>query len=354
MSAKIRTFLLVTLVTVLIWLWAEGESLSSDTLTTNVVFVEDNDLQIEPDRQWSGALTVRLQGSIRALTDARRELGTQIRLQLGQPGMPSTPQEEQQPVNMEEAIRQLPAIRSLGLSVQGVTPGITLVKIVKLVNRDLPVRVVLPRDIGLLGDSTVSPAKITVRIPEALAGRLSDDAFAEAPLSRAELDASRDDTAQVITAAVRIPALEGVERQVVMIPDRVSVTFRLKRSVDTVTIPSVPVWYSLPPTEGKRWDIELTDQFLRDVTFTGPTESIAKIRSREVIPIAQVQITSDELENAIEAKEAVFVGLPPGVESGVAVKTVRLRIQRRRNDVDQGPPALNVPASGDVGDGERE
>jgi hypothetical protein len=113
--------------------------------------------------------------------------------------------------------------------------------------------------------------------------------------------------------------------------------------VDTVTVPSVPVWFSQPPTEGKRWNIELTDQFLRDVTFTGPSDAIAKIRARDIIPIAEIQLSSDDLEKGIETKEAVFVGLPPGVESGVAVKTVRLKIERRKSGPDSAPPPLHVP-----------
>lgn len=343
MSAKIRTIMLVSLVTVLIWLWAEGESLSTETLNPSVVFVQDGDeLLLETnDKQWTGTVSVRLEGSNRALTDARRELGSRIRLKLGQPGVPSAAG-EQQPVNLEEAIRQLPEVRAAGLSVQQVTPAITVVKIVKLVAKEFTVRATLPPDIGLLGESTVSPQKVIVRMPEAIAGLVPPDAIAEAALSREELGSPRDDLAQTIATTVRLPALAG-HPDVIITPEKVNVTFRLKRSVDTVTVASVPVWFSLPPVEGRRWDIELTDQFLRDVTFTGPTDAIAKIRSREVIPIAEVQLSSDDLESGIEAKEAVFAQLPPGVESGVAVKTVRLKITRRRDTANDESPRLNVP-----------
>jgi hypothetical protein len=203
------------------------------------------------------------------------------------------------------------------------------------------VRPALATDINILGDATVSPAKVTVRAPSELAALLPADAYAVAPVTKEQLGVARDDTPQTIATTVQISELAGKEG-VVITPEKVNVTFRLRRSVDTVTVPSVPVWFSLPPTEGRRWNIDLTDQFLRDVTFTGPSDAITKIRSRDIIPIAEIQLSSDDLEKGIEAKEAVFVGLPPGVESGVAVKTVRLKIARRKDNTDSNPPPLHV------------
>jgi hypothetical protein len=229
------------------------------------------------------------------------------------------------------------------LSVQEVTPAITVLRIERLVERDIPVRAVPPSDVELLGDPTVQPVRVTILIPEELAAELAADAFALAPLSREQLAAGRDDVNVTISTAVMLPEPLTSAHGVKIVPDKVNVSFRLKRGVDSVTLASSPVWFALPPTEGNKWDIDLTDQFLRDVTFTGPSDSIAKIRSREVIPIAEVRLLSDELERGIETKEAVFVNLPPGVESGVAVKTVRLKITRRstpaeHDQVDLGPP----------------
>jgi hypothetical protein len=353
MSAKIRTIMLVSLVTVLIWLWAEGESLSSETLTPSVVFVQDgNDLRLEKmDSQWNGAVSVRLQGSTRALTDARRDLGKQLQLKLGALGVPARP--GQQVVDFKTAIEDLAEIRVLGLSVVEVTPANTVVNLVQMKERELTVRPSLPEDINILGEATVSPVRVTVRYPEELDKLVPPDAVAIAPVTRGQLGTGRDDAAQIITTKVQVAELAD-KPGVVVSPDLVSVTFRLKRSVDTVTIASVPVWFSLPPTEGKNWNIEITDQFLRDVTFTGPIDAIAKIRSREVVPIAEVQLSSDDLDKGVEAKEAVFASLPPGVESGVAVKTVRVKIERRKNNDSEESPALNVPEPRDEGGAEKD
>lgn len=343
MSAKIRTVLLVSLVTVLIWLWAEGESLSTTSLNPSIVFQQDStDLLVETEDDWRGTVRVRLQGSTRALTQAESELGSQVRLRLGQNGVPGQPG-ERQVVDLEEAIRQMPEIRAAGLSVQEVTPAIAVVKIVRLVTQELAVRAVMPEGVETLADPVTSPPRVSVRMPEELAKRLASDATALATITREEMGAGRDDASQTLLTTVRLPAPLTDAPGVTITPDKVSVTFRLKRSVDSVTLASSPVWFALPPTEGNKWDIDLTDQFLRDVTFTGPAEAIARIRSREVVPIAEVRLSSDDLEKGIETKEALFVGLPPGVESGVAVKTVRLKITRRKAAPAEGPSNLSSP-----------
>jgi hypothetical protein len=341
MAAKIRTVMLVSLVTILIWLWAEGESLSTTSLNPEVVFVQEGtDLLLETDQDWRGTVRVRVQGSTRALTQAENGLGTQIRLKLGQGGVPSQPG-ERQVVNLEEAIRALPELRQAGLSVQEVTPAITVVKIVRLVTREVPVRAAMPTGAELLGDPVVTPVRVQVRLPEALANKLAADATAVAPVSDAEFDAARDDASRTVTTALQLPGVTAGVGEVQFVPEKVSVTFRRKRSVDSITLASTPVWFALPPTESGKWEVEVIDQFLREVTFTGPAESIAKIRSRDMVPIAEVRLSSDDLEKGVETKEAVFVGLPSGVETGVAVKTVRVKITRRKAD------AADTPSDGD-------
>jgi hypothetical protein len=344
MSAKIRTVLLVSLVTVLIWLWAEGESLSTTSLNPSIVFLHDNDelLRVETDDDWRGMVRVRLQGSTRALTQAESKLGSQLSLRLGQNGVPGQPGQKQV-VRLEEAIRQMPEIRAAGLSVQEVTPASTVVNIVRLVEQELPVRAVLPAGVETLADPVCSPLRVSVRMPEELAKQLSPDATAVATITREEMGTGRDDASQTLVTTVQLPGPLAEAAGVTIKPEKVSVTFRLKRSVDSVTLASSPVWFALPPVEGNKWNIELTDQFLRDVTFTGPAEAIARIRSGEVVPIAEVRLSSDDLEKGIETKEALFVGLPPGVESGVAVKTVRLRITRRKAEPPEGPSNLSSP-----------
>lgn len=345
MKTQLRTILLVSLVSLLIWLWAEGESLQTLAVTPRVVFVaERSDLELRTSPNWGGTVRIRIQGSTRAIHDAEAEMGAEIELRLGHPGVPSEPGD--QIVSLEEAIRQLPMVKSKGLNIIEVTPPSTVVRIERLVTRELPLRTIVAPDVDLLGDPTISPTKVTIRLPEALATQLPADAFASATLSKAEIGSARDDAAQTIVSAIKLPAvLQGVDG-VALTPDKANVTFRIKRMVDSIPVASVPVWVSIPPNEGAKWDIELVDQFLRDVTFTGPADAIDKIRTREFVPIAEIRLSSDDLDRGIETKQAVFVNLPPGIETGVAIKSVRVRIIKRKPDRPGAPDNLSGPDPG--------
>ncbi len=345
MSVSVRTILLVTIVSLLIWIWSEGESLISRPVTVRIAFVDDaSDLLVRTDESWRGTARVKLEGSTIGITSAEAILGAPLRLRPGQPGMPTEPG-DRQIVDLTEALRGHPDIKRTGVTIVEVDPPNVVVRIVKLVRRELPVRAELPAELQIAGEATVTPAKVILRMPESAAATLPDTASAAAIVSDDDLRRLREDGPQTLPAAVRLPSsLAGVE-PLTITPERVTVTIRLKKNVETVALPSVPVWVSLPPTEGTRWNVEVFDQFLRDVTITGPADLIKQIRDHQIIPIAEVRLSSDELEKSVESKEAVISGLPAGLDCTVASKLVKLKITPRpvpdKASPGRGPSAEN-------------
>lgn len=342
MVVKIKTFALVTLIASLIWIWAEGESFSSVVVNPRVLFVVDQtDLEFTPDETWRGTVRLRLEGSTVAIKQAERSLGSSIRLKPGQQGVPAVPG-DRQAVNLIEAIRSLPDVVTMGLTVVDVDPPDAVVSVVRFVNREVTVRPQFPLDTELAGEPTVSPGRVVVRMPESLAARLTEADAATVPVTAQDLRQAREDGPQTISAPIQLPdKLAGV-RGVEMITERTSVTFRLKKNVDSFTLPSVPVWVAVPPTESASWNIVVRDPFLRDVKFTGPVELIRKLRDRTIVPIAEVRLSSDELEAGAESKEAAVLGLPAGLEYTVGSNVVRLTITRRETPTppEGGPSPL--------------
>lgn len=329
MIEQIKTILLVTLIAALIWIWAEGESFSSAVVNPRVSFVTaGGDLEITPDENWRGTVRLRLEGSTVAIKQAEQLLGTALVLRPPQPGVPSAPG-ERQTVNLVEALKSLPQVRQLGITVLDVDPTDVIVNVTKYVQRDMLVRPDFPLEIDLLGEPTVTPSRVSVRIPEQIAARLTDNDVIPLPIAARDLQGAKDETPQSINLPLTLPpSLQGV-RGVVMRPDQVGITFRVRKNVDSITLTSVPVWVSIPPTESSSWDIELKDTFLRDVVFTGPTDQIRKLRDRSFVPIAEVQLSSDELESGITTKEAVIVRILPGVDCTIPVKMIELTVKRR-------------------------
>lgn len=168
----------------------------------------------------------------------------------------------------------------------------------------------------------------------------------------------------------------------------VSVTGQLSRRVRTLELAPVPVWLVLPSTEGTGWDVEVLDKLLPGVSATGPQASIDRLERGDLVAIAFVTLSSDELERGVESKAAIVAAVQPGLiglgdvgvvgqtpvgaaigggvvsrsgaggggagDSGIrfdsaSTPMVRLRIERRADEVDSGVSPAVIGGGGDGG-----
>lgn len=339
--AALRAGILAFFVAALIWIWAEGESVQTRTLArVEVVLPSEasSPLVIRPqDTGWTGVVQVRLEGSVRAIEEAAGKLAQRVTLVRAPEGMPSEPGDDRI-VYLREALRSLPEFQQLRGVIASVDPPQVRVRVVRMVVRDLPVRVDVSKDAPLDGDAVPAPALVRARIPEELSGLLGESAAAIAMVNEDAVARLRGDGTQNVTVPVHLPGVASDARWaglVALAPDAVTVSLRLRRAVDSVTLPTVPVWFGLPPTEdGAKWSVEVVDKFLNDVTVTGPREEIARVKSGAAAVKGLVQLSTDELERALQNRgeltgQAVFVGMPAGVTATVANPAVRLRVTRR-------------------------
>jgi hypothetical protein len=360
---------------VLVWLYAEGESLASRTVIVNLtlptaaaplpgpgaaalvgvsggkqpepagsasgdagqVSVSSGEIIVQPDDpSFRGTVRIRLEGTSRSLDDALARLGTTVRLPAGTPGIPSDPG-ERRTLDILQALNALPELQGLGSSVADVEPRFVSVRVRRLMTREVPVRVELQREVLLDGEPAPAVAMVQVRFPESALGLLGAQESALPPavvtLSDAELRGIRGDGPQTVMGSVRPPTvlvgMDGVQ----VAPENMSVLLRVRRKLESTRLATVPVWFSLPPTEdAARWSVEVLDKFLPEVTLSGPSDEIARIASRAVAVKALVEIGSDELERGITSKSASFTGLPAGVTATAPSTIVRVRITRRPGD----------------------
>lgn len=340
--SQFRAAAVATVVAMVVWFFAEGESVSTRTVVTSVSFSLEpvGDLVVRPDAVFKGVVRVTLEGTTRTIDAAAAAVGGEILLRPGSPGVPETP--GQQSVDLREAIGSLPKLRGLGSTLAQIEPKAVVVNVVRLVSKEVPVRVEFGggTDIALDVEPTCTPATVTVRVPVKDADRIPEGAFAVALVSGAEMRrlAARGNAAfanggvQVVQGLVRAPdEAIGIE-PIVLAPEQVNVNLRLKRKVGQLKMPTVPVWIGLPSAEDPgKWTIEVQDKVVTDVTLTGPTEELEKIRSGLVTVRAMVELSSEDLAKGITSKQAVFPGLPPGVVA--AANQVRLsRVARRESD----------------------
>jgi len=353
MLPNIKTISIVTVMAALIWIWAEGESVSSVVVNPRLTFAADpsgaaqTELSFLSDENWRGTVRLRLEGSTVAIKQAERALGSAIQLRSGQPGVPSTPG-PRQTLNLVEALRSLPEVKTLGVTIVDVDPSDIAISVTRYVTKEIAVKPDFPKEIVVAGESTLTPGRVTVRLPEGLAATLTDADTATVRFTAEDLKSTPEDVSTTVLSPVLLPATLTKDREHVQVsPKEVSVTFRLKRNIDTVTLSSVPVWIAVPPTEGAGWDVELKEPFLRDVRFTGPAEAIKRLRERTFAPIAEVRLKSEDLESNAAQKEAVIALLPPGVDYTVTNAVINLVIRKRETGgIESSPvrgPSTTVP-----------
>jgi len=334
----LKASVVAVVVSTLIWIWAERESLASRTTeAVQVSFPSDpaNELVIRPvDARWNGTVQITLEGSVRSVDRAAADLGRAIKLPASLKGMPINPTPSVE-LDLRTPIGDLPALANVTGIVGRVEPSKVLVAVEKMVTRTLPVRVVISKSLPIDGDPVATPATVDVRLSELAARGLAADAVAIATVAESETARLRTDGPQTLTATIRLPETIRPGAVVQIRPETVSVSIRLRQTLDTVKVPTVPVWFSLPPTEdGAKWKIELLDKFLTDVTVSGPSEDIQRIRAGQAPVKAVVEFSSNELERAAAdktevAKQVAFAGLPPGVTCTVANPTVRARVAKQ-------------------------
>ncbi|MGD9690817.1 MAG: hypothetical protein AB7K52_14290 [Phycisphaerales bacterium] len=337
-----KTFGLVALVTTLIWLWAESASLSTDDLAPRLVFAEGQGLVVAvEDPAWAGAVNLRLRGSTSALDRARRALGgsTPVQLTPGTRGVPAT--SGTHVIDLAEALRGLPSLRGAGVTIELVDPPSVRVELEALttVSRAVSLRfadtdAAAPELDGL---PTLEPSSVSIRGPAGLIARLADGPIS-AIIDAEQLSRLRDGQSQTLTARVALPEPLSTSPRVSVSPARIAATVRPLSRTESWTVPTMPVWIAVPPTEGASWSIEVPEPFIRNVTITGPKDLIRAMREKGEVPVAFVDLTSDDLDSRITSKAVVFSHLPTVLRFSADRSTVALRITPREPASGSPPP----------------
>jgi hypothetical protein len=328
-KSMLKTGALVTVVTLLVWVWAENESISRISASPRVAVAGDERLAATVlENGWTGTVTCSLRGSNAALDTAQRVLRETVVLQPGIAGVPSQPGEHG--LDMALVLREHPALKRLGVTFDDVSPSLVRVRIDEVVTRSVPLTLNL-EGLELDGVPSIVPPTAELRLPKPIADALPTGYELRISLPDGAGASLRDDQSQTLAVAVPIPALTmaGGARPLGVEPSTVAVTLRAKSRTESIVLPTVPVWISLPPTEGTRWDVEVLESFVADVTVTGPREAIAALRDGRESPRAWVLLSSDDLERRIEEKQVVFSTVPTPLGFRAARTVVRLRITAR-------------------------
>ncbi len=307
--SQLPTYLIVTVVAVLIWLWAAGETRETGERTFQVQFTTQfpADHIVIPNKT---TISVEIEGSRSALRSAPA-MGSPIVLTLDAgPGDYS--------LDLVQRLNDHPDLRDARVSVISTDPPSQDVTIDKLISAR--VRVEDP-DLGRLqteGGILIDPPQVTVRLPQRLQGRLGAGVSVKALVDPAQLGRLNPGEPAQLTARIELPESLATQASVMVTPTVVTVSFTVRSNMREVTLPTIPVHIMGPWKDHEEYIVEVAeaDRFLENVTITADAALIDRIAAGDVKVFALVHISSTEKEQGIEAKPVTcFLALIPEGES---------------------------------------
>lgn len=332
MLERSRNLLMIMLVTALVWIYAEAESLSRLQQEVRITFVSPTD-ELSPrvvTDEWRGVVRARFEGSAASL----QRVPGRVELRLGAPGVPGD--EGDAIIDLAQALRSDPELQRAGVNVLSVEPPTIRLRVDALQRLDaVPVRAILD---GVETEQAprAEPSTVSIVGPRATIRQLAAMEGGPVLLARIvpeQVDMSRRGVAQRVRAPIGFPREMSINGGAVRVsPAEATVEFVLRRDTSTITIPSAPVQVLLPPPEAGRWEVRIMpeDLFLRDIEVSGPTEFINQVRANEVRLVAVLALSSDDLERRITKKSAALTTLRDGV---ITVPPSGARITVRSSNV---------------------
>lgn len=329
MWATLKTILLVSLVTLLVWLWAEAESLSTELISPRIEVVGGSDLLVRSgDETWTGVAQVRARGAKLAVERLQELLRQPVRFTPGVGGVPAQPGSHT--LDLRAALRDHPAWAKLGVTIDEVSPPSLSLVIERVVERTLPIRLDA-RGLELDGEPQISPPTASIRITESAAGRLAADSVVTAVIDEQAIAALQPDLPQTLRARlVPGPGLNGSSTPIIS-PATAQVTLRTRGLSRSATFNGVPVSIVLPPDQINRWDVEPLDPLIASVAVTGRPELVRALedpRSGYRLT-AYVVLSLEELQAGIKDKPAMFSLTPTDLRFAPERPLVRLKITPR-------------------------
>lgn len=343
--ANIKTFALVTMVSALIWVWAENESLTSVVVSPRIdLAVPNGALAWQIDgAEWTGTARLTLRGSNAAVDGAQRVLAAPVMLTPGLGSIPSVAGEHV--VDILVALREHPLLRRLGVTFTEAEPPTIKIKLTELEAVNLPVIAALD-GAEFDGEPMVAPKTVTMKLPKGLAALLPKDGTATALIDEEAL--ARFSGAGVssalggnsglgpftVQAKVVVPSIVGVlsvadAQRVVIVPETVAVSFKIKSRIESLLIPEVPVWIVLPSGGGERYSVAAEEASIANVKVTGPREAIRAMRAAGDPVRGYVVLSEEDLRVGITSKAVQFSLAPTLLKFEAPNPTVKLLITAR-------------------------
>jgi hypothetical protein len=337
---RLKSFGIVSILAIIVWLFAESESLTEAEVPSRVDIavgeVNRDKLLVRPVDFPEGRVTIEMRGSQAALNRASQLLQTPIRLTAGAPrGIPAIAGTHA--VRTLDFVKAWPELAATGVTVDYVTPPQIRVEV-----QELRIVTLTPTaqttGIAIDGEVRFSPAEVSVRMPSTLADAPTRPVSVIIPITPTDQTQRLGPGAQELTLPVQLPeGLRGLPG-VALISPEIKARFTVVDTNITERFTAVPVHVLAPPIELRDWIVEIApEDAILQVDVRGPRAAIDQLKSNRlslvaVVSLRDVDFSSDATKKQLRfmvLRDGATTPLPAGVEVLSEKTEVTLRATRR-------------------------
>lgn len=312
-KSDLPLYLIVTVVTLLIWFWAVLETRDSKSMLISVQLKSSagSNLVLSPT---DIVVSAEIEGPKFALQAASSggikmpiilTLGAELPSELAEPGTHT--------FDIASTLNQHPHLhdaRVVVISAKQPTIEITVDKLIATTTT------IIEPDLGGLqpdGAIVIDPPQVEILMPQHLERRFASEGNVQAVISPALLERLTPGEPAQLTATLLLPDWLSSQKSVKVTPNTVAISFSVRSNIKEIVLPTVPVQISGPFKDHDEYIVQIVeaDRFLTNVTVIADAALIDRVRSGEVKVLAFVHISSTDKEQGIEAKTAYFLALLP-------------------------------------------
>lgn len=310
----ITNIIVVTLITLLIWIWAGNETTETRTLYNQQINLKPSSGTSTIVRPKTiSKMRIEIRGSRKAVQRMEQKFNEFSSVPLGFPGVPAT--DGRHTINLLELEQEIANRAEEQVTIQSTQPSTAEIEVIVRSQINANIQPNLPEGARTTGGITVDPPTGTLTLPDTLIREGKTYALSAVlkPQMLENLVPGRRHLlkAEVILPEELLPHAELIEFE----PREVEVSVALISSEVEHTIPSVPVQVAAPPADLDRYSVTIAQGagFLRDVTLRGPPDAISRIEKGETRVVAFVHLTSDNLVQNVTERPVSMWLLPAGV-----------------------------------------
>lgn len=318
----LETVLVVTVIAALIWLYAEGETVITQSLRVNVRFVAPTTgMAVSLTDQESsvvGGAVLDVQAALQATQGDLPRIADWVRNETIdiEVRVPSST-DEVQVINLKDVLNQSP-LADINAFVKETSPETVAVRVQQLRTVDMGIRI-QQGDLELSEEAPpiIVPDKVAVTMPANLAQQVSEQSIKlVARLDLLDKETLEQDTQNVETVELDLPPELQNQPHVTLSRPRAEASFLVRKNTTEYTLERVQVRLRITDdiTGLYRIQIDPSSQRILRVKLRGPNEAIKRIENDPSLVRASILIKMEDLTNSTNNRTAPLdIFLPEGV-----------------------------------------